>query len=240
MIRVQLDTSDIIQYANRLLPNQISAAYHITALQLESRLRDRIEQIFQEAISVQSPLAWPDEYTSHLMIVLQGLPIVINVGNQSLSVNIDLDYLGDRDDLELSFHYHARNIEGHRLSLPYSGESLRGTPEQRYLFFIENVVGTELWDETARARVQVWANRAPEWLYLQYGLLIEPEIRPTPVYESINNYASFITVDLLVQNLNDQIARGSSRFNVVYDPRINNRTSLRDTRTGRFTRRITG
>jgi hypothetical protein len=187
VVAIRIDTSNLVKYAEVDFPLAIKEGF--TALQ--AALREItpviVSEVFNNAIAEEPN--FPTDYAVHLA---ETAPALVDIkfnrnSNYYINVLVDLDSLGGVPELVQATHYHAKLDSGGRVELPYGGEKLAYSKEERLDFFEAQVEGKALESITDEARVEYWKSirKAPEWLFLQNG---EPymNIGPHMIIEDIN------------------------------------------------------
>ncbi len=150
-----------------------------------------IDDILIKAAAQAGSEAFPLAYIEPMLRAAGNIII-----SQPTEVFVDFESLGTVEDLQEGFHYMARIDSESHVELPYGGEPLKNDTEQRYIawqrvFHGETWHGIDYsgsWSETIAARLEVWGDRAPQWLLLQYGQEeFEPTINPYPIVEEITS-----------------------------------------------------
>src|SRR3989304_6596872 len=189
MFRLSVDTSDIIDLTQRRIPRSLESAYYLSSVRLRSEIKQIVIEVFTRAMGRLDDFAWPLQYTEQVLDSVQWLPIIVTPSANGLDVFIDWDDLGTQDELKTAYHYRARLAGGGEVSFPYRGQPLAppDDPKKRHAWWWEHVLmDPPKMDETIQARVSQWARyRAPEWLFLQYGVDYSPSFPPFPILELI-------------------------------------------------------
>lgn len=129
---------------------------------------------------------------------------------------LEFEEMGTADDLAEGFHYGAKIEGGGQVDLPYGGEPLKNDTQQRYEAWQRIYRGdtwhgldySNSWSETIQARLQVWDDKAPQWLLLQYGQTeFEPTILPYPIVEEVTFDLTQIFNSMLTLEINSIAAR---------------------------------
>lgn len=204
-----------------------------------------VEETLIQAAAHAGPDAFPPQYIAPMLSAASKIVTVIPG-----SVELNFEEMGTATDLAEGYHYGAKIAGGGQVELPYTGEELKNETEVRYQAWLRVFHGDTwhginyagVWNETITARLTVWADKAPQWLLLEYGQEEwEPTIDPYPIVEDITTelYGLFETmlqseIEYLVENLNRPLPIIPA--GAVYD--IRGRGSrIRSLRTGQF---ITG
>ena len=177
------------------------------AFALESMARRLLTQVFLQAMPIaNSEGGFPAPFQVHVLEALKLIPIVTTVQGTQVSVLVDFDALGDWKDLEKAYHQGARLESGGGrdgyLWGPYVGQALKSkSPFNRYAVWnavesgfgsfkfgsrskVYNLPEWASWEATMQQRISIWGEKAPEWLYIQFGQQEwTPKIPPSAVFE---------------------------------------------------------
>jgi hypothetical protein len=207
--KLVIDVSHLIKYGKEALPQAISQGFTALAKAMEEVAPSIISEVFEKELA-QEP-NFPNDYAVHLT---ETAPILVSVrtlksNSQRFYISLDMDSLGGVPELIAATHYHAQLEGGGHVELPYSeGMKLAHDAATRLEFFQAEVEGKGLEQVTHAARVEYWGkiNKAPEWIFLQYG---EPymSVGPHRVSENIQveltragNEISYIILSQYIQN----------------------------------------
>lgn len=198
------------------------------AHEIERLARAELIGVFSEAMELQSNDAFPTEFRIHMLSVLEEVPFQTEVSATSFAIDFDFNSLGTRVDLERAFHQGALLADGKtRLHGPYTGQALYNPAndpiedEARHIYWRAVNLGLHsapnaehghvpvplgAWEETKQAYLEIWGNKAPNWIYLQFGQnKWEPEIRSFPIIETfttlLNEYASGIFESRVIEEI---------------------------------------
>lgn len=166
--------------------------------------QEELFNTFVEAIDQQSEEAFPDEFRAHMMDVVSNAEFLTSVGGTSFELFFDFNQLGDRKDLERAFHQGAILADGTRLDGPYTGQALRNDAPERHIYWeairkglnsVPNPKGPgnvhfkpDAWEQTKNKYIEIWGDKAPQWLYLQFGQQAwEPKIKSFPIIETFSS-----------------------------------------------------
>lgn len=199
-VRIDLDQSAILSMV-QTFTSQLTLAEEFAAKDIENKIRYLVFDDFVRSLCARAGTGWSEVYTDHLVYAMKALiPINTSASGGRVTVEYDLEALGDYSDLERGFHHRA--IEAQEWSrhpslvdLPYQGQPLATDSERRKEFWEQVVVGRDFsfelnlrrgagfaiaadlgyvatFDEVAFARVsEGWGYTvAPEWLWLENGL----------------------------------------------------------------------
>lgn len=186
--------------------DRISSTFERLSSMIEVEMRVIVKQIivdeFESAVNLaNSDDGFPERYQQHLMeTVKQIIPTVIMNGGE-LFVGVDLEeWLGGEEDLKKAFHQGAQLAEGGRLWGDYTGQALKNDDaEERHTFWEALRYGRDsvvikgknvhlrdsTWEETMEQYLKIWGEKAPQWLFIQFG---QEEWEPTvPEIDIFNN-----------------------------------------------------
>lgn len=213
--------------------------------------REVAESVFVSVINSVSEEAFPIEFKHHVLDVVANVPIKKQVRSTSISVEFDFNQLGTRADLQRAFHQGAKLADGSTLDGPYTGQELKEkNPAIRHIYweavhkgatFAPNPKGPGhipvppgAWEETKRKYIQIWGDKAPEWLYLQFGQRAwEPNIPESTIIEDF--VATFFSTasELVFQRVSEEIEIAQSK--TIRREVYGTREVFRDIKSGRFT-----
>lgn len=225
-INVRVDGEESILKALGSASTGISSIMYRSAGIMETKLKQEIYTVFEVACS-SAGAGFPAVYTQQLLGTLSTIPLFIDVTSTILDISFDPDLLGTYEEFSEGFHYHASLQGGGKVELPYGGEALKNTPEQRYQFWLSVATGTHIpgmpkvegsLAETYAARVSYWESigKAPQWLLLNYGQgEYYPYVRPYPIVETITATIG----EIFYQTLNIELDRNlRENFKESYVP----------------------
>lgn len=150
-------------------------------------LIDTFEQAVVEADSYDG---FPREFQDHMMSVVRRFTdYYVIYDGYSVFVSVDFDELGTQSELRRAFHQGARLADKSILWGPYEGQTLAsGNSQQSHDFWEAVRYGNSEWynektkktvpmsklvkypwDEVVNKYVEIWGDKAPEWLFIQYG-----------------------------------------------------------------------
>jgi hypothetical protein len=224
VVQVQIDASDLTDLVGKRIPRHISAALREAASIIRYEGKQVVAKVFLDEMESQDPSAWPGAYTEGVIsAIFSELDIQVIPQGTSIDVQADLEDLGTLDQLEAAYHYHAKLAGGATtgiVQLPYQGQELaQPDPNIRYAYWAVSVQDTGREDKTIDARLEQWANKAPQWLMLRDGTTFDPIIRPTPVdiivTEALSAFGEGVVAALVNQAIgiadrqpNPEIAQG--------------------------------
>ena len=226
------------------LPRNI--IYDIAA-EIENIGREELINSFVEAIDRQSEDAFPDEFRAHVLNVVEQAQFESNISGTSFEVFFDFNQLGDRNDLERAFHQGAFLADGTQLDGPYTGQELKNPTGERHIYWealhrgdtsapnpkrpCRVPIKPGAWEETKRKYIEIWGNKAPQWLYLQFGQTHwEPKILSYTIIETFQKTFLEIAEKLFVNSVAKAIeAAQQEGISLTH-------FGARDITTGRFTR----
>lgn len=200
--RFVVDVSDMERLANYM-----DAAGEDILERFQDELADLAHivmlEVFEKSWSGLDEDQFPQIYRDHVREILGEIPIDFIGGGSSAGIAIDFDELGTKEELESAYHRHAQLAGGGTVEGPYDGQELKNTSAHRHIFFEALIRGTDyidpntgkkiparklagLWDQTLEEYVEIWGNKAPEWLFLQHGTKWQPNIPPYDIAGEIN------------------------------------------------------
>lgn len=173
---------------------------------IESEMYGLVKSVIYDEFSLGCRIAnsddgFPPEFQEHLLNNVENIiPTVIPDGYGGIFVSIDFEqWLGGQDDLTKAFHQGALLEDGTKLWGPYTGQPLKQEDTGiRHEFWeavrrgdrsvqIEdkNVHFEASWDDTIEQYLNIWGEKSPQWLFIQFG---QEEWAPYVVqYDLINN-----------------------------------------------------
>lgn len=147
-------------------------------------------EVFEEAMDYANSYdGFPVEWQQHTMNVVRGFnDFVVTVGAFGVYIGIDFDALGTQSELRRAFHQGAMLEGGGHLWGPYEGQALASKDSEAAHTFWEAIrynqktafnpaTGKRMptskvpyqWDEVVNKYVEIWGEKCPEWLFIQYG-----------------------------------------------------------------------
>lgn len=206
-----VDVSDARNYF-RQLGQQHGVEMQIALANFNRLAPQIVEEIFIREFPADEKV-FPTLYKLHILTALRNTDVIVYDLSQGLdSVKVDLSRLGDWRDFKRGWHYKAKLASGGFVNLPYNNQRLKNSPSIRTQFWnaiLEGksrvYVGKGKWikvpegafDETIKARVDVWGEKAPEWLLLEFGSNGSPSIEPRFISTYINTKLSLLFDDLM-------------------------------------------
>lgn len=190
--------------------------------QMYSIVKDIIHDEFETACAIaDSDGGFPPRYQQHLMETVDQIIPTVFMDGDDLFINLNLEeFLGDRDDLEKAYHQGAQLEGGGTHWGPYEGQALKNDTAERHIFFealhrgeTSIQVGDKkvhvqpyAWEETIERYLAIWGDKAPQWLFIQFG---QEEWAPyIPQYniigniqERINGFAAGYLASLIAQEV---------------------------------------
>lgn len=168
-------------------------------------VRLALEDTFEEAVRyADGDGGFPEEFQDHVMGVVRNYQgYSIETAGASVFINFDFDGLGTHEELTRAYHQGAMLAEGGRLWGPYTGQALKQTdPSERHTFWeafqegrstvqmgnkrVPTTKSGHTWEETKQQYVNIWGEKCPEWLFIQYG---QEEWEPTiPSFDIIGEF----------------------------------------------------
>lgn len=193
MISVNIDASDIIhdieEFEGAIELANKSAVARIEH-DLRSIIRETVEIAFEE--SGLHPI-----YQNHLRQGIKSIrPYVYGTPDGLIAEYYDIEGLGDYEDLEQGFHYHAildvdksefSVSNPQRVELPYAGEDLYNEFEKRYAFWLAVIHG--------------------EPVEVEFGGGKGPKGRPIPKHKKVIS-----TTGLYIETLNARVQWWGNRY----------------------------
>ena len=232
MISVQVNILDIEDLISRKIPQNIGIGFDIIAAEFRQGLAlSIVRQIFEAVMGRLDNETFHFRYKDQLMENLVFLPIQVIPSNDRVTIVINLDALGTKEDLDLSVHYLAAIEDGGFVeSLPYAHQKLKNTQEMREEWLADHFAGVI--DVTIQERFEFWGKKSPQWLILEYGTT---HIYPIPAFhvqELIETELITVGQNLLL-NIQEQMVQNADEkqfptpiTGLKFDPRLGT--------TGRF------
>lgn len=210
-----------IQEALGIIGNSLPEVMDNVATRTSSIAKGVLTDIFIETMDRLSYDAFAPEFRDAIIRNVEALPVEVSATATGGSAFIDFTVLGDRADLERAFHRNAVLRGGHRLTEPYNGQELavedadirhlffeamlRGEPFQAYDGNIIQTAG--LWDKTKQEYLEIWGDKSPQWLYLQYGQSqFEPKIPPGNILESFQEQMGELVTSVFQEEVEAAVA----------------------------------
>lgn len=200
------------------------AARAVSYSQIRSIVKEAIQgEIDYAAEFADSDGGFPDEYKQHLRRVAARIEPDILVDVHGFQVYVDLeDWLGSHDELTRAYHQGAILADGTQLWGPYEGQALKQEDaEERHVYWEalrsgQTSVGARgnrtgsvklkgSWEETVQRYIEIWGDKAPEWLFIQFG---QEEWEPyVPQYDIVNGIEDAVTILMrtYLTNLLDEV-----------------------------------
>lgn len=240
IVQFLVDISEVTE-SLQLMNNLPHYVLTEVANQVEQEGRLVLLSAFEEAMQHQSYDSFPEEFRDHVREVVSNVKFDKIIEGSAFSVSFDFNQLGTRQDLERAFHQGALLADGKtRLDGPYTGQALKNDANDphktrnRHIYWLAvhrgdtrapnperpGTVPVEsgAWERTKRKYVEIWGDKAPQWLYLQFGQnKWDPTILGFPIIETFNQ--TFITNsgDLFNSLISDQIQE-AQRHGAVFTP----------------------
>jgi len=193
--------------------------------------RELLESEFQYAIDQQNQISFPPEFAEHVMEVVSQAPFVKHVSAKSFEIGFDFNELGTVKELRRAFHQGARTADGDVIDGPYEGEELaEPDAETRHLFWEAMATGKSkaphphdpaksiripegAWEETKAKYIDIWGDKAPQWLYLQFGQRRwEPTIQPTNIIEGFTESFNQIASEIFYETVNAAVEEAQNNI----------------------------
>jgi len=201
--------------------------------ELKSIAKIALVETFEEAvIDADSYDGFPPEFQDHTMRVIRNFEsYYVIYDGYSVFVSVDFDDLGTQEELRRAFHQGARLADKSILWGPYEGQPLAsGNPQQSHDFWEAVRYGNPTWfnektkkdipmdklvkhpwDEVVNKYVEIWGDKCPEWLFIQWG---QEEWEPiVPQYDIIGEFETkFFTLceELLTTFVEAQIRQAEA------------------------------
>lgn len=179
------------------------------------RAQEILEVELEEAAAQAGPQAFPLQYIPNMLAAASRV-----IQPSAGVVTLDFDELGTWDDLTEGYHYGAKLEGGGQVDLPWEGgqsdAGLKNDAEGRYYAWLKVFAGetwhgldySGSWSETINARLDIWGDKAPQWLLLQYGQEEwEPTIAPYPIVENITTQVQSLFTFLLEREVREIVGR---------------------------------
>lgn len=196
----QVDISEINTALDQM--DQIPSQLPEIATRIKNAGRLILEEEFEFAMEAQSLVAFPQEFREHIREVVSEAYFDVNVSGSSIAITFDFNSLGTVQELKQAFHQGARTADGDVIDGPYDGEELaEEDASKRHLFWEAMARGEskaphpndptksiriepEAWQITKQKYIDIWGDKAPQWLYLQFGQRKwQPTITPGSIIE---------------------------------------------------------
>lgn len=194
---------------------------------IEHEMYDVVKQaIYDEfdiaTLQANSDDGFPEQFRNHLMDKVRNIRPTVFMDNTQLFVSFDLEEeLGGYEDLKKAYHQGALLADGTRLWGPYVGQRLHNEDaEERHLFWEAlrygqpaktkkgGLVKTEgKWEETVNQYIEIWGDKAPQWLFIQFGQEEwEPTVPQIDMFNNIRRAVNTYATETLYRTLEAQVA----------------------------------
>lgn len=223
-VKFEADISEITKSLNIMdqIPRHILARI---GTEIEAVAREELINVFLEASGYQSDDAFPTEFEDHLIDVVSNAQFQVAIGGTSFEISFDFGQLGNRSDLERAFHQGAFLADGSKLDGPYTGQPLRNPDARERHIYWEAMhkgftsapnpkkpgtvpIRPGAWEETKQKYIEIWGDKAPQWLYLQFGQTAwEPKIRSFPIIETYSKTLNEVADQLFFNSVVQEIER---------------------------------
>jgi len=245
--KYQVDVTEIVDSLDRMdqIPRYV---INQTVNEIKLAARDLLTEIFTLAMEQQDDLSFDEDFRTHLIGVVNRAEINSAISGSTFEVDFDFDTLGTTKDLERAFHQGARLADGTRLDGPYEGQALaQEDPESRHIYWrairlglarAENPDGPGTvpipegynWDRTKAKYIEIWGDKAPLWIYLEYGQdAWDTTIESYPVIEEFTERFEQAAAEIFETNISEAIAQAEEAEIEL------TKYGARDITTGRFT-----
>lgn len=223
-VKYIVDISDVTDALTKMdqIPRYV---LHEVAIEVEEAAKDILTEVFAEAIDIQDPEAFDPIFADHILSTVRSAKIRSGTFGSEFFVDFDFNSLGTRRELERAFHQGARLADGSILDGPYEGQEL-AQPDagKRHAFWlamhqgetrVDNPDGKGriripegAWEETKRKYVEIWGDKCPEWMYLEFGQEEwEPYIESYPVIEEFTTRFNEVAEQIFSDRVTEAIER---------------------------------
>lgn len=215
---------DSILEAAELIGGTFERASALIEREMFKLIKEGINTIMEDAVRyANSEGGFPEEFQEHLLRVSSNIIPTVIMDGRDLFVSIDLEeWLGGRNELVRAFHQGAQLEGGGVVDGPYNGEPLaQPDAAERHIFWealakgqssayvfdtktgdrhkVTIRDGASKWETTKQKYIEIWGNKAPEWLFIQFGQEEwEPYVPQYDIYDSLQTYVNEICVAELV------------------------------------------
>jgi hypothetical protein len=158
-----------------------------------------LRDLFEDAMARQSETALPEEFREHIRYVVNHAEFNPTATGTGVEVDFDFNQLGTVQELKRAFHQGARTADGDIIDGPYEGEELENSAADRHLYWEAMAEGRDkaptregksmriqkgAWERTKQKYIEIWGDKAPQWLYLQFGQdKWKPKIQKSSIIE---------------------------------------------------------
>lgn len=178
VVDINIDLRDWYDYENKYRP---AIRHHLSTAAAGLEL-DASNIIAATIDTIGGRVGFPEPYIRHIVEVSRYTPPSVIVSGDTLTVFFDFYELGTASDLPKAYHRHAKLKDGTTLDGPYSGQPLKYPKRMRLNVWETN---TGLWEESWEEKVDIWGDRAPEWIFLAFGQPYDPSTPPTELIDEI-------------------------------------------------------
>lgn len=149
--------------------------------------RNILLELFESAMNEETQDAFPEKFREHIREVINANDFKSTYTTTGIKVSFDFNDLGTTKDLQRAFHQGAQLADGSKLDGPYEGQTLKNPDARERHIYWQAVrerkekaqnpkdpsksirVDPGAWDETIEKYISIWGDKAPQWLYLNFG-----------------------------------------------------------------------
>lgn len=196
-----VNTDAVVEGARAIGQTFSGGAAGIIQREMEILVKTIIVEELEIAARIgNSENGFPDEFKDHMLANAARIHPDIFQDLHGLTVTFDLEeWLGGYDDLQRAFHQGAKLADGGFLDGPYTGQALhQEDTETRHIFWEalrfgrakaqigeKSVPVKGSWEQTMEKYLEIWGEKSPQWLFLQFG---QEEWEPyVPQVDILNN-----------------------------------------------------
>ena len=174
---------------------------------IKKEMRNLVKQIMIQEFAAAGQIGnqnggFPPAYQEHLLANVSQIEPFIWTDSHGVIVEFDLEEeLGGHDDLTRAYHQGAYLADGSKLWGPYEGQALKQDNDAERHVYWEALRRGETsvapanrsgrvklegnWEDTIQQYLEIWGDKSPQWLFLQFG---QEEWDPyIPQVDIINN-----------------------------------------------------
>lgn len=215
--------------------DQIPSQLPEIATRIKNAGHSILQEEFEYAMEAQSLSAFPEEFRNHIREVVSSAYFDVQVTSTSIAITFDFNQLGTVQELKQAFHQGARTADGDVVDGPYNGEELNEEDaSKRHLFWEAMARGeakaphpndptksirieADAWQKTKEKYISIWGDKAPQWLYLQFGQRKwQPSITPGSIIEGFTAKFNEIGNEIF----NNELARKVETSQTPYGIRL--------------------
>lgn len=206
---------------------QIGLTFSRASSIIESEMFGFVKQLIYDEFELAGRIAnsedgFPEEFQEHLLNNVSKIIPSIFMDMHGLFISFDLEeWLGGYDDLTKAFHQGAQLEGGGQLFGPYTGQALKqDDAEIRHVFWEairygkakadiggKHVPVTGTWDDTIQHYLDIWGEKSPQWLFIQFGQEEwQPYIPQIDVLDNIENVIQAAAASYLAGVLASSVA----------------------------------